>query len=142
VTSISPKPPGGWRAIGIFLLAGSAAATLAGITLIAPRTPVDRIWVLNPHGHTQLLTTGKFVGILFPILGVTLAAAGFGWLKVRYWGWILAVMLIGGNLLGDTIRLAQGEWLSGAVGVLLAGALFLYIISAPVRGFFRRPPET
>jgi len=83
------------------------------------------------------MAIGKAAGCLVPILGIALAAAGVGWLKRRYWGWILDVVLIGGNLLGDAIRLAQGDWQSEAVGVLLAGALFLYLISARVRGFFR-----
>jgi hypothetical protein len=131
------QEPRGWLAIGVFLLWGAAMATLAGVTLIFPGTFLDRAWVLNPTGHAGLSALGRWVGFLFPVLGLALALAGIGWLKRRFWGWILAVLLTGGNLLGDAIRLASGAWLQGLVGVVLAGALFFYIVSAKVRNHFK-----
>jgi hypothetical protein len=113
-------------------------ATIAGLTLILPGTFLDRMWVLNKTGHSGLISMGKAVGLLFPVLGLALAAAGTGWLKKRYWGWFLAVLLIGGNALGDLIRFASGDWIAGAVGVIIAGALLLYITRPSVRTFFRR----
>jgi hypothetical protein len=112
----SPHPrPAGWLAIGIFLLAGAFMATIAGITLILPGTFLDRMWALNKTGHAGLVSMGKTVGFLFPVLGLALAAAGIGWLKKRYWGWFLAVLLIGGNALGDlpsgSRLVSQPAWL-------------------------------
>ncbi|MBZ5572387.1 MAG: hypothetical protein LAO09_10985 [Acidobacteriia bacterium] len=130
------RKPRGWLAIGIFLLWGAAIATLAGVTLIFPGTPLDRAWVLNPRGHAGLTALGRWVGFLFPVLGLLLATAGIGWLKRRSWGWMLAVLLIGGNALGDAVRMAIGAWIEGAVGVVIAGALLLYIISRGVRDYF------
>jgi hypothetical protein len=135
--NLHPRPTG-WLAIGIFLLAGAALATIAGITLILPGTPLDRMWALNKAGHAGLASLGKSVGFLFPVLGLALATAGTGWLKRRYWGWFLAVLLIGGNALGDAIRLASGDWIGGAVGVILAGSLLLYMTRPSVRTFFPR----
>lgn len=129
--------PKGWIAIGIFLLAGGAMASIAGITLIKPGTFLDRMWVLNPTGHAGLMPLRKTVGPLFPVLALALAAAGIGWLKNRYWGWFLAVLLIGGNALGDVIRFASGAWISGAVGVLIAGSLLFYLTTARVRTWFQ-----
>jgi len=131
-----PRHPRGWLAIGIFLLWGAAMATLAGITLTMPGTFLDRIWVLNPKGYAGLHALGRPVGLLFFVLGPALAAAGIGWLRLRFWGWTLAVLLIGGNALGDAIRLASGAWLEGSVGVVIAGALLLYLISPTVRSCF------
>jgi len=130
--------PAGSLAIGIFLLAGAVTATIAGITLISPGTFLDRMWTLNKTGHAGLASLGKSVGFLFPVLGLALAAAGIGWLKRRYWGWRLAVLLIGGNALGDLIRFASGDWIGGAVGVILAGSLLLYLTRPSVRTFFPR----
>ena len=135
----SPHPrPTGWLAIGIFLLTGAVMATIAGITLILPGTFLDPMWALNKTGHAGLVSMGKTVGFLFPVLGLALAAAGIGWLKRRYWGWFLAVLLIGGNALGDLIRFASGDWIGGAVGVIIAGSLLLYIARPPLRSFFPR----
>lgn len=132
----STRRPRGWLAIGIFLLWGAAMATLAGITLVFPGTLLDRIWVLNPVGHAGLTALGRGVGFLFPLLGLTLAAAGIGWLKKRHWGWILALLLIAGNALGDLLRLLSGAWLEGAVGVLIAGALLIYMTRRAMRNVF------
>jgi len=132
-----PRPTG-WLAIGIFLLAGAVTATLAGITLILPGTFLDRMWVLNKTGHAGLVSIGKAVGLMFPVLGLALAAAGIGWLKRRYWGWLLAVLLIGGNALGDLIRFASGDWIGGSVGVIIAGSLLLYLTRPRVWTFFSR----
>jgi hypothetical protein len=136
--SESDRKPRGWLAIGIFLLWGACMATFAGITLIFPGTVLDRAWVLNPRGHAGLIALGRWPGFLFPVLGLVLAAAGIGWLKRRFWGWTLAVLLIGGNALGDAIRMVSGAWLEGAVGVVIAGALLLYIVSRNVRSYFKR----
>jgi len=111
-------------------------ATFAGITLIFPGTFLDRAWVLNPAGHAGLAALGRWVGFLFPLLGLTLAAAGIGWLKRRRWGWMLAVLLIGGNAIGDLARLVSGAWVEGAAGVSIAGALLIYMIRSPLRNFF------
>jgi len=134
---INARRPRGWLAIGNFLLWGAAMATVAGITLIFPGTLLDRVWVLNPKGHAGLTALGRWIGFLFPVLGLLLAAAGIGWLRRRFWGWMLAVLLIGGNALGDAIRMATGAWLEGAAGVVIAGALLLYIISSRVRDYFK-----
>jgi hypothetical protein len=136
----APNPrPRGWLAIGIFLIWGAAMATFAGVTLIFPGTFLDRAWALNPVGHAGLTARGRWVGFLFPLLGLTLAAAGMGWLKRRRWGWVLAILLIGGNAAGDLVRLASGAWVAGTVGVLMAGALLVYMTRPGMRHVF--PPR-
>jgi hypothetical protein len=137
MTAATNSRPRGWLAIGIFLLWGAAMATFAGVTLISPGTVFDRAWILNPAGHAGLMALGRWVGFLFPLLGLILAAAGIGWLKRRRWGWMLAVLLITGNAVGDLARLVSGVWVEGAVGVLIAGALLIYMTRPGMRHFFR-----
>jgi len=136
VPSLASHKPPGWLAIGIFLLWGAAMATLAGITLTLPGTILDRVWVLNPRGHEGLLALGRWAGMLFFPLGIALALAGFGWLKRRRWGWILAVAIIGINASADAVRLFSGALLEGLVGVVLAGALLIYLLSPSMRAYF------
>jgi hypothetical protein len=126
-----------WLAIGIFLIWGAFMAALAGITLVFPGTWLDRIWVLNPAGHAGLMALPKPVRLLFPVLALALLCAGVSWLKRRFWGWMLAAVLVAGNLIGDLARLAQGDWLGGSVGVAVAGALLFYIARPGTRSFFR-----
>lgn len=135
--SVRGERPGLWLAIGIFLIWGAAMAAVAGITLILPGTWLDRVWVLNPRGHSGLMAAPKVVAFLFPVLGLALLSAGVGWLRRRFWGWMLAVLLISGNLVGDIIRFAGGGWLAGSVGIAVAGALLFYMGRPSLRSFFR-----
>ena len=136
VVASEAQRPAGFLAIGIFLLAGAITATTAGVSLLFPGTRLDRMWVLNRTAYLQLTAMGRRMGILFPLLGIALACGGVGWLKKRFWGWVLAVLLIGGNLAGDLIHLASGDW-KGGVGVAIAGPLLFYMTRARVRGYFR-----
>ena len=126
-------------AIGVFLVFGSAMALLAGITLVRPGTILDCVWALNPHAYSQLSLAGKAVGVLFLLLSGALVIAGVGWLRRRKWGWALAVVIISTQVLGDLVNALRGQVLQGFIGVLLAGALLLYMTRPQVRVVFTKP---
>ncbi len=130
------KPVRGLTAVGIFLFFGAAMASLAGITLVWPDTVLDKIWVLNPRGLQQLAPFGKAVGIPFLMLSGILAAAGVGWFRRRLWGWRLSVAIIAIQVLGDLINCLRGDYLRGGVGVVIAGALLVYLLRPIIRGSF------
>jgi len=46
------------------------------------------------------------------------------------------VAIIAIQLLGDTINLARGDLLRGATGIIIAGALLLYLCSSRIRAAF------
>jgi hypothetical protein len=129
------KPPG-FVAIGIFLFFGATMAGLAATTLLWRGTVLDRAWTLNPTAYRQLSPLGSKVGILFLILSAALAVSGIGWFRHRLWGWRLAVAIIATQVLGDIINLVRGDWLRGATGVMIAGALLLYLLSSRIRAEF------
>jgi len=62
-------------------------------------------------------------------------AAG-GWWRRRRWGWILAIVIIAIQLLGDLLNLLRGDVLRGAAGVLIASALLFYMTRPRVRAAF------
>jgi hypothetical protein len=130
------KPTRGMTAIGIFLLFGALIASLAGATLVWRGTALDRMWALNPRAFRELAPHGTMVGIPFLILGVTLAVAGIGWFKGRLWGWRLAVAVIATQVLGDLVNVFFGHVVEGGLGVAIAGALLVYLLSANVKAVF------
>lgn len=132
------SPPRGLTAIGIFLFFGVAMACLAGTTLVWRGTLLDSIWTLNPNAHAQLGSLGHWVGYGFFLLAIALAVAGEGWLKRRFWGWVLAVIIISTQVAGDLVNLSMGDVLRGAMGALIAGALLIYMTSPGIRGWFPR----
>jgi len=134
-TSDAPKPSG-LAAVGIFLFFGATMASLAAITLLWRGTSLDRIWSLNPVAYRQLAPLGRGVGGLFLLLGLALAAAGIGWFRRRLWGWSVAVAIIAIQIVGDFINCIRGDWLHGGIGVVIAGALLLFLLRPTVNKAF------
>ncbi len=126
----------GFTAIGIFLFFGAMMASLAATTLLWRGTALDRLWALNPMAYRQLAPLGGTVGILFVLLGAALTAAGIGWFRRRFWGWRLAVAIIAVQVLGDVVNCLRGDWLRGGTGVIIAGALLLFLLQPRIRATF------
>ncbi len=112
-------------------------ATYAALTLAYPGTPLDMLWALNKRGHEGLATLGRVAAVPFVALSVALACAAVGWFRRRYWGWVLGVTIIGINMAGDFGQLIIGERLKGVVGVVIAGALLIYMLRPRTRNYFR-----
>lgn len=129
------KTPG-FPAIGIFFFLGATMASLAATTLLWRGTALDRLWALNPSAYRQLAPMGRVVGILFLLLAVALATAGIGWFRRRLWGWRLGIAIIAIQVLGDIVNCFRGDLLSGGIGVIIAGALLLFLLQPRVRAAF------
>jgi hypothetical protein len=132
---VRPKTPG-FTGVGIFLFFGAIMASLAATTLLWRGTALDRLWDLNPIAYKQLAPLGGTVGILFLLLGAALTAAGIGWFRRRLWGWRLAVVIIAIQVLGDVINCVRGDLLRGVTGLIIAGALLLFLLQPRVRAAF------
>ena len=111
-------------------------AALAGTTLVWPGTTLDRIWVLNPRAHLQLIPLGPRVGLAFLLLALALGAAAVGWFQNKRWGWQLAVCIIAIQVLGDLVNLLTGDYIRGVTGVVTAGALLTYLCRPPIKALF------
>ena len=111
-------------------------AGLAAITLLWQGTPLDRLWVLNQMAYNRLVPMGRTVGILFLLLSVALAMAGIGWFRRRPWGWRLAVVIIATQVVGDLVNCVRGDSLRGGTGVIIAGALLLFLLRPKIRDSF------
>ncbi len=128
--------------VGVFLCFGAGMALLAGTTLIWQGTILDRTWALNPTAYQQLAAVRGVAGPLFLVLSTALAVAATGWFKRRFWGWGLAVIIIAIQMLGDLVNALMGHLVKGATGVVIAGALLLYLLQARVRAAFSRGPAS
>jgi|SRR5580692_7303766 hypothetical protein len=129
------KTPG-FTAMGIFLFFGASMASLAAATLLWRGTALDRLWTLNPTAYKQLAPLGRIVGIFFLLLGAALITAGIGWFRRRLWGWRLAAVIISTQVLGDVVNCARGDWLHGGTGLIIAGALLLFLLQSRIRAAF------
>jgi hypothetical protein len=134
--SDSSERPKAFFVLGLFFFFGSAMAVLAAVTLLDPGTVLDRAWALNPSAYKQMLPLGRIVGVPFLTLAVVLFLTGIGWLRRRYWGWVLAVSVIGTKLAADIIHVFIGDHLKSAVGVIIASLLLVYLSRPAVRNYF------
>jgi hypothetical protein len=130
------RRPLGFTAIGVFLFFGAVMAGLAGTTLLWRGTVLDRAWTLNPTAYRQLSPLGSEIGILFLLLSAALLVSGIGWFRHRLWGWKLAVAIIATQILGDIINLIRGDWLRCGIGIVMARALLLYLLTRRLRAEF------
>jgi hypothetical protein len=111
-------------------------SALAGTTLLWRGTSLDRIWALNPTAYRQLAPFGTTVGTLFLLLSGALSVAGVGWLRRRYWGWVLAVVITATQVLGDFVNLIRGDRVRGGIGFAIASALLTYLLSSKLKAIF------
>jgi len=134
---LQPARPRGFIPIGIFFIFGATMAGYAAVTLFRPGTFLDALWALNKQGHAGLLPFGRRAALLFVLLSGMLAAAAAGWFRGRHWGWTLGVTIIAINAAGDLVNIARGERLKGAVGLVVAGSLLIYMTRPKVRAYFQ-----
>lgn len=102
-----------------------------------PGSVLDKLWLLNKPAYKQLSPEGSRIGPAFLFLSVTLVATASGWFKRRLWGWRFAVGIIATQVGGDFVNLLRGELLRGLVGLVIASALFFYLLRKDVRAAFR-----
>ncbi len=122
--------------MGVFLFFGATMAALAGVTLLWRGTVLDRAWVLNPVAFKELGGYGRGISIPFLLLSGALVFAGTGWLRRRFWGWLLAVVIISAQVLGNLLNAGLGHFAQGATGAVIVGALLLYLLLPQFRGTF------
>ena len=125
-----------FTAIGIFFYFAMTMALYAAVTLLHPGTALDRLWLLNPGAHRDLLPFRKPAGLMFLVIAAIAAIGGFSWFRRRMWGWRLAVFGICTQCLGDCVNLIRGDFLRGGMGLLIAGALLIYLLSGKIRSNF------
>lgn len=128
--------PIGITALIIFFVAGTLISFLAGLSLLFPADFFNVMWRLNPHGHEGLLRIGYWAVVLLFAASASCAGAAVGLWKRARWGHILAIILIGINLLSDLVNAILGTEPRAIVGVPIALLLILYLLTKRVRNYF------
>ena len=70
-----------------------------------------------------------------------MSALDFLWGPEVRWGWQLAVVIIGTQVLGSVTNIFYGRVIEGVVGVTIAGALLFYVTRPYVRAIFAVKPK-
>ena len=133
---VAERRPPGVAALGVFFAAGSLIALVAAVSLLSPGGLLEPVWRLNPRARTAFSGLGFAAPALLVLVAAACGVASVGIFRRRRWGHRTAVGLISLNLLGDTVNAALGIEPRAAVGIPIAGALLVYLLSRRVRGYF------
>lgn len=131
----------GITALIIFFVLGALISFLAGLSLLIPSAFFNLMWRLNPHGHEGLLRMGLWAIVLLFTASASCGAAALGLWKRARWGHVLAIVLIGINLLSDIVNTVLGIEPRAIVGVPIAGLIILYLVTRRVRSYFAQRPS-
>jgi hypothetical protein len=59
------------------------------------------------------------------------------WFRQRLWPFHLTVAIICVQLVGDVVNLVRGDFVRGGVGILIVGALLLFLLHSRIRTAFQ-----
>ena len=138
MTDESKMRPRAITALGVFFLVGAVLSFTSSVSLIIPGSFLEPIWRLNSRAHDSLIRLRLWAVVLMLVVSVCCAAAAIGLWYGSRWGHRLAVSLIGINLVGDIIIVLIGTERRAIVGVPVAAAILVYLMSARVRRFFKQ----
>ena len=130
------KCPAGVTALSIFFMAGSIICLIASVSLLLPNSFIEPIWRLNPRARAGFMTMGRWAIVLLFTIGISCASAAIGLWRGNRYGYRFAVALIAINLTGDIINTLLGIEPRAIVGIPIALAILLYLMSRRVRIYF------
>ena len=140
-TATTAHRPRGITALSIFFLAGAAISLTASLSLLRPNSFLESMWRLNARAQENLSSLGLWAVLLMSTVSVFCAAAAIGLWRGLRWGHWLAIGLIATNLIGDITNVLLGTEPRAIVGIPIAAAILLYLLSKKVRSSFRRTSD-
>lgn len=133
--------PLGVTALSIFFLAATLITIVAAISLLFPNGFLEPIWRLNPRGRAGLGAIGVWAVLLFVVLGSACGVAAIGLWRGARCGYVVAIIVLSINLLGDLVNVISGIERRAAIGIPIVILILAYLTSQRVRHFFRKSTD-
>lgn len=131
------RPNAGLTVLGLCFALGALIAGVAGVSLLAPDGVLEPIWRFNPEAHASLGTLGGWAVVLLLTVAAACMLSAVGlWIGAR-WGQRLAVGVLAVNLAGNITSAVTRSDPRTLIGLPIAGALIIYLLSPGVRSRFR-----
>ena len=134
--SESMNRPRGTSALSIFFLAGAIISLTASVSLLFPGSFIEPIWRVNPRAHKHLSEFGSWAAALLLGVSICCGVAAIGLWRRKPWGHKVAVGLIAINLVADVANAVTGTEPRAIVGIPIAAAILIYLLSRRVRNSF------
>lgn len=130
------KRPLGISTLSIFFLAGALISLTASVSLLFPGSSVESLWRVNPRAYKHLSDLGPWAAVLLFVVTISCAMAAIGLWRRAPWGHKIAIALIAINLVADVANTVMGSEPRAIVGIPIALAILLYLLSRRVRDSF------
>jgi hypothetical protein len=115
---------------------GTLASGLSMISLLTPGGALEPMWRLNPHARESFARMGFWAPMLLGVVCLACSASAYGFFTGKRWGYLLGVVGLLLNLMGDVINAALGIEPRALVGVPVVALILWYLVSRQVRDFF------
>jgi hypothetical protein len=125
--------------LSFFFGLGALPAAFTALALARPGAWSEFVWRLKPSAPAEFIRLGSLAIPLMIGVAAACGSAAFGLWKRRRWGRRLAILILGVNLLGDSLNaVLRGDWRT-LIGLPIGGAMLVYLFTPGVRGWFRGP---
>jgi hypothetical protein len=131
--------PKGITALSLFFGFGAAMAFTSFVALLYPGGFLEPMWRLNPRAREAFAGMGGWAVLLMAVVSVACAFASVGLWRGKQWGYVLAIVLLAINLIGDLANALLGIEPRAWFGVPIVALLLWYLASSRVRAFFAPP---
>ncbi len=117
-----------------FIATGVLFAT--GAALIVPGSPLDAVWHLYEYRRVQFMPFRWALGPVFLVLSLITGVTAVGCVRRRRWGLWFAIGIFVDNGLGYVYQLATGNFVQGAIGLVISALLVFAVLELMARGGF------
>ena len=96
------RRPLGMTLLTAFFIFGATMSGLSAVMLVFPGSPLDALWNLNPRAHRDLGQLGLWAVVLMSCVSIACATATLGLLRLKRWGYSVALSILIINVAADT----------------------------------------
>ncbi len=100
---------------------------LAAVALSTAGGPLDIMWRVNPSAGEGFQQMGVWSIVLMVTVCAGCAAAAYGLWKMQPWGRVLAIVVLGINIVGDTANALFRHDLRTLIGIVIGGLMIRYL---------------
>jgi hypothetical protein len=124
-------------ALSVFFGAGTLISFTSACALIFSKSILRHIWVLNPRAYTAFHSMGMWAIVLLLTVSTLCFLACAGLWYVRRWGYQLAIGMLCGNLIGDTVNVLFGIEPRAIIGIPIVIIILIWITRPQIRASFQ-----
>ena len=107
---------------------GVAASLISIISLTFPGSFLEPVWKLNPHAREGFARMGGWSIVLMSGVCITCLLTAIGLWRGLRWGYLLAVVVLFINLVGDVINVIVGTDRRAIVGIPIVLLLLILLL--------------